>query len=217
MDTWLCHGRHCWKDWTQRSGLWFVRPWTILDSYRFFIRICWCLYCKCISLFSFFFFMSDIPATEWQPVCLVDRCTMPCLTWKKKHQPTIVLHCTTVKLYHEEKRCSCEGCVECSKNFFHRLIYGSFFALFFETNVAGNTTLDVMGNRDTVVALVIKSVKNPRSALCKTALMTSTDMFMAYQDQLLDLLDPLVWTWDLVLFRVMLNLPCKLLKDSIGY
>jgi hypothetical protein len=117
---------------------------------------------------------------------------MPCLTWKKKHQPTIVLHCTTVKLYHEEKRCSCEGCVECSKNFFHRLIYRSFFALFFETNVAGNTTLDVMGNRDTVVALVIKSVKNPRSALCKTALMTSTDMFMAYQDQLLDLLDPLL-------------------------
>jgi hypothetical protein len=45
---------------------------------------------------------------------------------------------------------------------------------------------------DTVVALVIKSVKNPRSALCKTALMTSTDMVMAYQDQLLDLLDPLV-------------------------
>jgi hypothetical protein len=45
---------------------------------------------------------------------------------------------------------------------------------------------------DTVVALVIKSVKNPRSALCKTALMTSTDMFMAYQDQLLDLLDPLL-------------------------
>ncbi len=47
-------------------------------------------------------------------------------------------------------------------------------------------------NRDAVVALVIKSVKNPRSALCKTALMTSTDMFKAYQDQLLDLLDPLV-------------------------
>ncbi|CAK9201951.1 unnamed protein product [Sphagnum jensenii] len=43
-----------------------------------------------------------------------------------------------------------------------------------------------------VVALVIKSVKNPRSALCKTALMTSTDMFKAYQDQLLDLLDPLL-------------------------
>jgi hypothetical protein len=68
-----------------------------------------------------------------------------------------------------------------------------------------------------VVALVIKSVKNPRSALCKTALMTSTDMFMAYQDQLLDLLDPLVWTWDLVLLRVMLNVPCKLLKGSISY
>jgi hypothetical protein len=50
-----------------------------------------------------------------------------------------------------------------------------------------------------VVALVIKSVKNPRSALCKTALMTSTDMFKAYQDQLLDLLDPLVWTSVLLL------------------
>jgi hypothetical protein len=47
-------------------------------------------------------------------------------------------------------------------------------------------------DRGAVVALVIKSVKNPRSALCKTALMTSTDMFKAYQDQLLDLLDPLV-------------------------
>jgi hypothetical protein len=45
---------------------------------------------------------------------------------------------------------------------------------------------------DVVVGLVIKSVKNPRSALCKTALMTSTDLFKAYGDQLLDLLDPLV-------------------------
>jgi hypothetical protein len=49
-----------------------------------------------------------------------------------------------------------------------------------------------MPNRDVVVGLVIKSVKNPRSALCKTALMTSTDLFKAYGDQLLDLLDPLV-------------------------
>ncbi|KAH8933874.1 hypothetical protein BDL97_18G053300 [Sphagnum fallax] len=45
---------------------------------------------------------------------------------------------------------------------------------------------------DVVVGLVIKSVKNPRSALCKTALMTSTDLFKAYGDQLLDLLDPLL-------------------------
>jgi hypothetical protein len=45
---------------------------------------------------------------------------------------------------------------------------------------------------DVVVGLVIKSVKNPRSALCKTALMTSTDLFKAYRDQLLDLLDPLL-------------------------
>ncbi len=182
------------------------------------MRICWCLYCKCISLLSFFFFyVCDIPATEWKPVCLVDTCTMPCLTWKKKHQPMTVLHCTTVKLYHKEKRWSCEGCVECSKNAFHRLIYCSFLPCSLELMSLGIPRCDVMGNRDTVVALVIKSVKNPRSALCKTALMTSTDMFMAYQDQLLDLLDPLVWTWDLVLFRVMLNLPCKLLKGSIGY
>lgn len=47
-------------------------------------------------------------------------------------------------------------------------------------------------DRDKVVALVIKSLKNPRSALCKTAIMVTADMFKAYQDCLIDSLDPLV-------------------------
>lgn len=47
-------------------------------------------------------------------------------------------------------------------------------------------------DRDKVVALVIKSLKNPRSALCKTAIMVTADMFKAYQDRLIDSLDPLV-------------------------
>lgn len=43
-----------------------------------------------------------------------------------------------------------------------------------------------------VVTLIIKAMKNPRSALCKTAIMASTDFFKSYQDQMLDLLDPLL-------------------------
>ncbi|MCO5548393.1 hypothetical protein L7F22_001850 [Adiantum nelumboides] len=43
-----------------------------------------------------------------------------------------------------------------------------------------------------VVTLTIKAMKNPRSALCKTAIMASTDFFKSYQDQMLDLLDPLL-------------------------
>uniref|UniRef100_A0A0D6QUI9 TOG domain-containing protein n=1 Tax=Araucaria cunninghamii TaxID=56994 RepID=A0A0D6QUI9_ARACU len=43
-----------------------------------------------------------------------------------------------------------------------------------------------------VVTLIVKSVKNPRSALCKTAIMASSDLFKAYQDQMMDFLDPLL-------------------------
>ncbi|KAL2613079.1 hypothetical protein R1flu_024771 [Riccia fluitans] len=43
-----------------------------------------------------------------------------------------------------------------------------------------------------VVALVVKAVKNPRSALCKTAIMASADLFKAYNDEMLDILDPLL-------------------------
>ncbi|KAF8010991.1 hypothetical protein BT93_J1584 [Corymbia citriodora subsp. variegata] len=49
--------------------------------------------------------------------------------------------------------------------------------------------LEMLGD---VIALLVKSVKNPRSALCKTALMTSADMFHAYNDQLIDFVDPLL-------------------------
>ncbi|KAJ7537580.1 hypothetical protein O6H91_11G012400 [Diphasiastrum complanatum] len=43
-----------------------------------------------------------------------------------------------------------------------------------------------------VVSLVIKAMKNPRSALCKTAIMTSADLLKSYPDKLLEILDPLL-------------------------
>ncbi|EOY02354.1 hypothetical protein QUC31_018212 [Theobroma cacao] len=43
-----------------------------------------------------------------------------------------------------------------------------------------------------VIPLVVKSLKNPRSAVCKTAIMTSADIFSAYNDDLIDSLDPLL-------------------------
>jgi len=45
---------------------------------------------------------------------------------------------------------------------------------------------------DKVVLLVTKSMKNPRSALCKTAIMVSADIFKGYYEHLLDILDPLL-------------------------
>ncbi|KAJ9135294.1 hypothetical protein P3X46_032497 [Hevea brasiliensis] len=49
--------------------------------------------------------------------------------------------------------------------------------------------LDMLGD---VIPLIVKSLKNPRSAVCKTAIMTSADMFSAYNDHLIDSLDPLL-------------------------
>ncbi|XP_050225641.1 uncharacterized protein LOC126675102 [Mercurialis annua] len=49
--------------------------------------------------------------------------------------------------------------------------------------------LDMLGD---VVPLIVKSLKNPRSALCKTAIMTSADIFNAYNDQIIESLDPLL-------------------------
>ncbi|KAG6659461.1 hypothetical protein I3843_03G033400 [Carya illinoinensis] len=49
--------------------------------------------------------------------------------------------------------------------------------------------LDMLGD---VIVLVAKSLKNPRSAVCKTAVMTSADIFSAYNDNLIDSLDPLL-------------------------
>ncbi|XP_015064007.1 uncharacterized protein LOC107009221 isoform X1 [Solanum pennellii] len=43
-----------------------------------------------------------------------------------------------------------------------------------------------------VISLVVKSLKSPRSAVCKTAIMTSADIFKAYCDSVVDLIDPLL-------------------------
>ncbi|XP_023521721.1 uncharacterized protein LOC111789607 [Cucurbita pepo subsp. pepo] len=49
--------------------------------------------------------------------------------------------------------------------------------------------LDMLGD---VISLLVKSMKNPRSAVCKTALMTSADIFSAYNDKLIESLDPML-------------------------
>lgn len=48
---------------------------------------------------------------------------------------------------------------------------------------------DILGN---VITLIVKSLKNPRSAVCKTAIMTSSDIFKAYGDDIIDSLDPML-------------------------
>ncbi|XP_009599984.1 uncharacterized protein LOC107766855 [Nicotiana tabacum] len=49
--------------------------------------------------------------------------------------------------------------------------------------------VDMLGN---VISLIVKSLKNPRSAVCKTAIMASADIFKAYCDSIVDLMDPLL-------------------------
>ncbi|XP_022983227.1 uncharacterized protein LOC111481873 [Cucurbita maxima] len=49
--------------------------------------------------------------------------------------------------------------------------------------------LDMLGD---VISLLVKSMKNPRSAVCKTALMTSADIFSAYNDKMIESLDPML-------------------------
>ncbi|GJX94168.1 putative armadillo-like helical, CLASP domain, TOG domain-containing protein, partial [Tanacetum coccineum] len=48
---------------------------------------------------------------------------------------------------------------------------------------------DILEN---VVSLVVKALKNPRSAVCKTAIMTSADIFKAFGDSIIDSVDPLL-------------------------
>ncbi|KAL8528240.1 hypothetical protein ACS0TY_005882 [Phlomoides rotata] len=43
-----------------------------------------------------------------------------------------------------------------------------------------------------VISLTVKSLKNPRSAVCKTAIMTTADLFKSYNDEIIDSLDPLL-------------------------
>lgn len=45
---------------------------------------------------------------------------------------------------------------------------------------------------DNVISFVVKALKNPRSAVCKTAIMTSADLFKAFGDHVIDSLDPLL-------------------------
>ncbi|THG18224.1 hypothetical protein TEA_017168 [Camellia sinensis var. sinensis] len=45
---------------------------------------------------------------------------------------------------------------------------------------------------DNVIPLIVKSLKNPRSAVCKTSIMTSADIFSVYGDHITDSLDPLL-------------------------
>ncbi|XP_059284517.1 uncharacterized protein LOC132037894 [Lycium ferocissimum] len=49
--------------------------------------------------------------------------------------------------------------------------------------------LDMLGN---VISLIVKSLKNPKSAVCKTAIMASSDIFKAYCGSLINSLDPLL-------------------------
>lgn len=54
-------------------------------------------------------------------------------------------------------------------------------------------------NREKVMLVLVKAMKNPRSALCKTSIMASSDIFKAFGDKLLDsfpsdAFDPLVRT-----------------------
>ncbi|XP_022884049.1 uncharacterized protein LOC111400848 [Olea europaea var. sylvestris] len=50
----------------------------------------------------------------------------------------------------------------------------------------------IVGMLKDVMSLIVKSLKNPRSAVCKTAIMTSADIFKAYSDDIVDALDPLL-------------------------
>lgn len=52
--------------------------------------------------------------------------------------------------------------------------------------------LITLESRGSVIPLIVKSLKNPRSAVCKTAIMTSADIFKVYGDVIIDSVDPLV-------------------------
>lgn len=69
--------------------------------------------------------------------------------------------------------------------------------------------MNYMNCRDSVVPLIVKSVKNPRSAVCKTALMTCADIFKAYGDLMVDSIDLLVCIAIQMCYLVFL---CKLLS-----
>lgn len=79
-------------------------------------------------------------------------------------------------------------------------IYPSFFFSIMDPFLWSNAT-----NRGDVIPLIVKSLKNPRSAVCKTAIMTSADFFSAYNDQLIDSLDPLVLSFNNSFYLIFLS------------
>lgn len=62
-------------------------------------------------------------------------------------------------------------------------------------------------DRGDVISLLVKSMKNPRSAVCKTALMTSADIFSAYNDKMIESLDPMVTSTCTVWIYCFIQLP----------
>ncbi|KAL3833169.1 hypothetical protein ACJIZ3_007905 [Penstemon smallii] len=50
----------------------------------------------------------------------------------------------------------------------------------------------IVGILSDLISLIVKSLKNPRSAVCKTAIMASADIFKAHNDDIIDSLDPLL-------------------------
>lgn len=40
--------------------------------------------------------------------------------------------------------------------------------------------------REPVMVVLVKAMKNPRSALCKTSIMAAADVFVAYSDKMLE-------------------------------
>ncbi|KAL2523360.1 ARM repeat superfamily protein [Forsythia ovata] len=50
----------------------------------------------------------------------------------------------------------------------------------------------IVGVLNDVISLIVKSLKNPRSAVCKTAIMASADIFKAFSDDIIDSVDPLL-------------------------
>ena len=76
----------------------------------------------------------------------------------------------------------------------------------------------LIDNRGDVIPLIVKSLKSPRSAVCKTAIMTSADVYKVYRDLVIDALDPMVLTNFILLSAVqprkysLLLCPMQLMK-----
>lgn len=82
-----------------------------------------------------------------------------------------------------------------------------------------NDCLFILINRGDVISLVVKSLKNPRSAVCKTAIMASADIFNAYNDLIIESLDPLVncFLQNILPRHVTLSLTARFLPLQVAF